>query len=162
MKLVLASALVLLLPANKPAATVAVATTPAAASEPAPQADSKPGDRAVTSTLPGDEAKPYLSRRVACDKIQLVWMSPSGSIFNNAASVVVVEDGGGTSGVRFFVDREHGTIVATQAWREPAGNVRGLTTLPGSPRIDYVDCREGETEGGISVEYYDAKESLPY
>lgn len=161
MKLFLGSALLLLLSANQPAATVAVVTTPASAPE-APKAESKSDDRAVMSTLPGDEAKPYLSRRVACDKIQLVWMSPTGSVFNNAASVVVVEDDGGTSGVRFFVDREHGTIVATQAWREPAGNVRGLTTLPGSPRIDYVDCREGETEGGISVEYYDAKDSLPY
>lgn len=145
----------------KPTAVAAATPAPAPAT-PAPEmkGEWKPAQGDESPLLPGEEARPFSRRRVACRSVQLVVIQ-NGPIIANPASSVVVENEQGHSGLAIYVNRETGQMVAVTAWRDDSG-VRSQTTLPGSPRIDYVDCQPGLTEGGIVIDYYDAKTSLPY
>jgi hypothetical protein len=167
------------LAANKNAEKIAAASSSSSAAPAAPTAPVAPLTPATPVTpsnpaaamttepsiglFPGDDAKPFATRHVMCDKIQLVWVSNANQVVAGPASVVVVDNKQGHTGVRFFVNRDHFEIVATQAWEDSAGGVRELTTLPGAPRIDYVDCQsDAANEGGIWIDYVDVKNALPY
>lgn len=102
---------------------------------------------------------PYATRMLMCDRIVLTW--PNATLYPVPEDVVTVVPSAGASGISFFVDRAEGRIVSVETWSSLAGT-ESTTVLPGTPRIDYVNCQEGATNaGGILVEYYDARDRLP-
>ena len=146
------------------ASAAAFAASPASPeSKPAAPAPANDDGAASSSAFgaaagPFLSATPYRSEHVACDQVVLTWPTASSAPLSGiGASSVTVRDEGGTSGLRFFVDRAHGgALLAVQTFRETAG-VADATTLPGVPRVDYVGCSDGDTLGGIVLEWYDVK-----
>lgn len=124
---------------------------------PAPAASADDGMPASGAAAgPFMTATPYKSEHVSCDRVVLTWPTASaGGLGGLGATSVTLRDEGGTSGLRFFVDRAHGgALLAVQTFREASG-FADATTLPGVPRVDYVGCSDGETLGGIVLEWYD-------
>ena len=103
--------------------------------------------------------QPYHVKNLVCDRVVLTWMTSDRQAVG-PASVVTVENKQGTTGLRYYVDRSRGIITAVEAWEAIAGNETS-TTLPGTPRIDYQNCRQADSLGGIVIEYFDAKDWQP-
>lgn len=110
----------------------------------------------VSGAAAEERPLPFSSERRACDAIRIRWVT-GGSLSAPGPAPVVVRNEGGTSGVRFYVDREHHRIVGMQTWRLLAGTYEGAT-LPGEGAIiEYVGCQAtADTLGGILVEHWDA------
>jgi hypothetical protein len=107
-----------------------------------------------------ERSAPYAAKHVTCDRIVLRWMVQN-QFATGPESIVVVEDRAGTTGVRFFVDRQHSVVTQVETWEE-VGGIVNTTSLPGTPRIDYVNCvPASDPIGGITIEYFDAKDWTP-
>jgi len=94
---------------------------------------------------------PFAARHVTCDRIELRWIY-EGQFTVGPESIVLVLDRAGTTGIRFFVDREHSQVTHVESWEE-VGGIVNTTSIPGSPRIDYVNCiPASDPIGGITLE----------
>lgn len=112
------------------------------------------------SGIPG-MGQPFAVRHLACDEVRFVIPAAAGvsGIAASPESVVVVKNEGGTTGIRFVVDRQTGATAGIQTWRDLAGMT--VTTLPAAARVDWVNCQDAEPMGGIVVEWVDVRAILP-
>ena len=172
MRSVVAAALVLTLPAlalaQQPAprsATPPPAPPPAPAAPAAPERSAPPEAPPAMSDPDGEAMAPlpapfggkaFASRDVACEEIRIHVFAGGDVYARGPESQVVVKDEAGNTGIRFFIDRRSGQITAIHTWESLAG--MNVTTLPGTARIDWVNCHDAE--GGIHVEYVDAASAM--
>ena len=128
---------------------------------PAEEGDAAPAPSgAVLAAVPG-MGLPFAIRHLACDEVRFVIPAAAGvsGIAASPESVVVVKNEGGTTGIRFVVDRQTGATAGIQTWRNLAGMT--VTTLPAAVRVDWVNCQDAEPMGGIVVEWVDVRAILP-
>lgn len=114
----------------------------------------------IIAAVPG-EGRPFAIRHMACDEVRFITPHAPGAdgITWGPESVVVVKNEAGTTGIRFFVNRETGETVGVQTWRELAG--RTVTSIPAAARVDWVNCQDADPMGGIIVEWVDVRSLMP-
>lgn len=114
----------------------------------------------LVAAVPG-MGRVFATRHLSCDEVRFVIPVAAGvsGIAASPESVVVIENEGGTTGVRFIVDRRTGETVGVQTWKELAGLT--MTTIPAAARVDWVNCQDAQPAGGIVVEWVDARTMIP-
>ena len=147
----------------QPAATPRAVATPAPGGEMQEAAGGEEGMAVVAgdviAAVPG-EGKPYAIRRMACDEVRFSWQTGGAAELGFVnESELVVKNEGGTTGIRFIVDRARGVTIGVQTWKELAGKT--VTTIPSAARVDWIDCQDADPIGGIVVEWVDARTMIP-
>lgn len=139
------------LPANPPATPTTPPTRESGAGSPAGAGVVVPQTGAAGA---GGGAAMRDPKRVACKEVRLSWLATTDTLSRGPETIAIVKNEAGASGIRFFVDR-NGAIVGVKTWTN-YGGVMNSSTIPGMPKIDWVDCHDSDPIGGIWVEYADA------
>ncbi len=104
------------------------------------------------------DGKPFETRRLDCKEVRLSWLA-GDQLARGPELVTVVRNEGGASGIQFYVDKD-GVVTGVKTW-STVGGVTNAQTIPGLPKIDWVECHDSEPIGGIWVEYFDSSRFGP-